>query len=174
MDHEDQEVGFCSKVECHRGAGTLHRAFSVFLFNQDGKILLQQRSAQKPLWPLFWSNSCCSHPRRGETVEGAARRRVREELGVNCRLQFLYKFEYQARFGEVGAEHELCWVFAGYTDGEIRVNADEISAWRYVTPLELTGEIAADGARFTPWLRLEWERIRTAFLDQIHGRLATG
>ena len=171
VDPQDREIGFRSKEECHRGAGTLHRAFSVFLFNDAGEVLLQQRSAQKPLWPLYWSNSCCSHPRRGETVEVAAQRRVREELGVPCELEFLYKFEYQAQFGTVGAEHELCWVFAGFADGTVTANDAEIAAFRYVSPQQLTREIDSDGARFTPWLKLEWARIRSDFLPDIQRRL---
>lgn len=159
VDHDDREVGFLSKEECHRGAGVLHRAFSVFLFNRAGEILLQQRSAGKPLWPLHWSNSCCSHPRRGERVEEAARRRVREELGLDCEIDYLYKFEYQAAFGDVGSEHELCWVFAGLVGTTPVADPGEIAAWRYVTPDALTAEIAASPESFTPWMKLEWAEI---------------
>jgi len=171
VDDEDREIGFCSKAECHAGEGLLHRAFSVFLFNSDGKLLLQQRSKQKPLWPLYWANSCCSHPRKSESVEDAGRRRVWEELSLECDLDFLYKFRYQARFGDLGSEHELCHVFAGYTksdgDNNLAVHPEEIADWRYIDPDELTREIAADGDKFTPWLKLEWQRIQKDFLDDI-------
>jgi isopentenyl-diphosphate delta-isomerase len=160
VDHDDREIGFLSKEECHRGDGVLHRAFSVFLFNDAGETLLQQRSAHKPLWPLHWSNSCCSHPRRGETVEGAARRRVREELGLGCELDFLYKFEYRAAFRDVGAEHELCWVFVGRAEGSPAADPGEIAAWRYVAPDTLTREIEAHPQAFTPWVKLEWAEMR--------------
>jgi isopentenyl-diphosphate delta-isomerase len=170
VDRDDCEIGFCSKEECHRGDGVLHRAFSVFVFDREGRLLLQQRSAGKPLWPLHWSNSCCSHPRRGETVEAAAVRRLREELALTCELEFLYKFEYHARFGDVGAEHELCWVFAGFSDGAPLANPDEIAAWRYVTPQELTAEMAAGPERFTPWLRLEWPEINARHLPRVLSR----
>jgi isopentenyl-diphosphate delta-isomerase len=172
VDPEDREVGFLSKEECHRGAGVLHRAFSVFLFNGRGELLLQQRSAAKPLWPLFWSNSCCSHPRRGESVDSAARRRIREELALTSDLAFLYKFQYQAAYGDVGAEHELCWVYAGFTDGEPAANADEIAAWRYVAPADLSAEIAAQPGQFTPWLKLEWAEIAARHLPRVLARAA--
>jgi len=167
VDDEDREIGFHPKAECHAGQGLLHRAFSVFLFNADGDLLLQKRSAQKPLWPLYWSNSCCSHPRESESVEEAGRRRIHEELHLECDVQFLYKFKYQASFGELGSEHELCHVFAGYTTCDVIAHPDEIAEWRYVSPDALTREIAADGDRFTPWLKMEWQRIRTDFLEDI-------
>jgi isopentenyl-diphosphate delta-isomerase len=169
VDDEDRETGFLSKQECHIGAGLLHRAFSVFLFNPDGKLLLQQRSEQKLLWPLYWSNSCCSHPRQSESVDQAAHRRVQEELNLACDLRFLYKFKYQARFGDIGAEHELCHVFAGFTqaDGKIAAHPDEIAEWRHIRPDALTSEIAADPERFTPWLKMEWQRICVDHLDEI-------
>lgn len=170
VDEHDRECGVASKTECHRGRGLLHRAFSVFLANPRGEILLQQRGPQKPLWPGFWSNSCCSHPRPGEAVDAAARRRVREELGVDCDLEFLYKFEYQADFGEVGAEHEYCWVFFGRSSGQIAADPDEIAAWEYVRPEEITRRIAADEARFTPWMKMEWQRITTDFADRLARR----
>jgi len=175
VDDGDREIGFCSKAECHAGEGLLHRAFSVFLFNPEGKLLLQKRSEQKPLWPLYWANSCCSHPRKAESVENAGRRRVWEELSLDCDLDFLYKFKYHARFGDLGSEHELCHVFAGYakTDGDnkLAVHPDEIADWRYIDPDELTREISADGDKFTPWLKLEWQRIQKDFLDDILAKL---
>lgn len=173
VDENDQEIGFRSKAECHVGQGLLHRAFSVFLFNSDGQLLLQQRSEQKPLWPLYWSNSCCSHPRESESIEDAGRRRVREELHLDCEPWFLFKFEYQAPFEDLGSEHELCHVFAGIADGEIVAHPDEIADWCFIAPDDLTREIEADPDRFTPWLKLEWERIRTDFLDDIRARITS-
>ena len=94
VDREDNELGFSSKAACHSGTGLLHRAFSVFIFNSSGQVLLQQRSEQKDLWNLYWSNSCCSHPRKGEQIENAAHRRMVEELSIDCELHYLYKFFY--------------------------------------------------------------------------------
>ena len=167
VDNNDTEIGFCSKAECHQGEGLLHRAFSVFIFNTEGKLLLQQRSAQKPLWPLFWANSCCSHPRESEQTEGAARRRVREELHLECELDFLFKFKYQAKYRDLGAEHEFCHVFPGCSDQAAVAHPDEIADLRYIEPAELTREIAANGDRYSPWLKMEWQRIEAEFLDKI-------
>jgi len=167
VDGQDREVGSLSKAECHAGSGILHRAFSVFLFNPAGELLLQQRSAHKTLWGGYWSNSCCSHPRLGEDVDEAVVRRVYEELGVNCDPEFLYKFEYQASFGDAGAEHELCWVYAATITEPVRANIDEISAWEFIEPDALTRAIAAHPERYTPWLQLEWARISAEFLDEI-------
>lgn len=167
VDSSDNEVGSCEKVDCHVGEGRLHRAFSVFLFNPAGELLIQQRSAGKMLWGGYWANSCCSHPRLGEDTDSAAHRRTQEELGVSCELDYLYKFEYHARFGEVGSEHELCYVYVGRFDGNVNVDPEEISDWRFIKPDELTREIEADGDKFSPWLKLEWERITRDFRDQI-------
>lgn len=167
VDSDDHETGFASKEECHRGEGLLHRAFSAFIFNSRGELLLQQRSAGKPLWPLHWSNSCCSHPRRGESVESAARRRVVEELAIDCTLTFLYKFQYRAGYADVGTEHELCWVYAGTSDATPAPSPAEVAAWRYVAPATLSAEIAAEPQRFTPWLKLEWAEIGARHLPRI-------
>ncbi len=167
VDENDRETGTLPKTAGHLGAGTLHRAFSVFLFNPAGEVLIQQRAAGKMLWPGYWSNSCCSHPRPGEATDEAGRRRVREELSVECRLSFLYKFHYQAPFGAVGSEHELCHVYAGYPRGILRADPAEIAAHRWLSPAALTTEIAADPARFSPWMQLEWQRISAEFLPAI-------
>jgi isopentenyl-diphosphate Delta-isomerase len=159
VDGTDREVGYLDKVRCHTGRGVLHRAFSLLIFNSRRELLVQQRAASKRLWPLYWSNSCCSHPRRRETMETATRRRLGEELGLSCALQFLFKFEYQAQFDATGAEHELCSVYIGRSDAPPRINRDEIDAWRWVGPERLDQELAGPEAeRFTPWFRLEWER----------------
>jgi isopentenyl-diphosphate delta-isomerase type 1 len=114
VDETDLPVGYLSKALCHRGIGVLHRAFSLFIFNHRGELLLQQRAPSKPLWPLFWSNSCCSHPRRAETMEAAIHRRLIEELGVRCPMQFLFKFQYLAQFDATHAEHEMCSVYPNH------------------------------------------------------------
>lgn len=163
VDADDREVGHASKADCHDGHGILHRAFSLFVFNARGELLLQQRSATKRLWPGFWSNSCCSHPRQGEDMREATQRRLQQELGLRCALRYLYKFEYQADYGELGAEHELCSVFLGRTAAPVRANRNEVSAWRHVSAAELDREIAEYPERFTPWLKLEWRRLRHDF-----------
>jgi isopentenyl-diphosphate delta-isomerase len=170
VDEADQGVGYLSKVLCHEGRGVLHRAFSLLIFNAAGELLLQQRSASKRLWPLYWSNSCCSHPRSAETMEAATQRRLYEELGLRCPLHFLFKFQYHAQFDETGAEHELCSVFIGRCTGSVKANRDEILDWRWVSPEALQSELAGGGGRnFTPWFRLEWSRIWRDYRPQIHG-----
>lgn len=167
VDDEDREIGIETKQACHAGDGKLHRAFSIFIFNRRGELLLQKRSPQKPLWPNFWSNTCCSHPRAGESMEEAVERRLAEELGIRCSLRFLYKFKYHAAFGTSGAEREYCWVYVGQHDGRPNVNLNEIADWRYVAAAGLDAELAAAPERFTPWLKLEWAEIKSAYLEDI-------
>ena len=169
VDEHDNEVGFLPKAEAHIGSGTLHRAFSLFVFNSEGELLLQQRAAGKRLWGQFWSNTCCSHPRRGETMDIAIHRRLKEELGFECRFDYLFKFQYQAQFDATGAEHELCWVYAGRSDVAPVVNANEISAVRYIAPDALDAEIVTKPEQFTPWFKIEWARIRAQHAN-VHAR----
>jgi isopentenyl-diphosphate delta-isomerase len=173
VDEHDNEVGYRSKSDCHAGHGTLHRAFSIFLFDREGRVLLQQRAAGKPLWPLYWSNSCCSHPRRGENMDEATRRRVAEELGVDARLEFLYKFIYQADFGDAGAEHELCHVYVGTADGEVRVHPGEIADWAWVQPEEVDRRLVSEPESFTPWFKLEWQALMANWRGRIRALAST-
>ena len=160
VDEADREVGHLSKSKCHDGQGVLHRAFSLLIFNGAGELLLQQRAATKRLWPLYWSNSCCSHPRRAESMETAIYRRLHEELGLRCPLQFLFKFQYQAQFEAAGSEQELCSVFIGRSRDPVKTDPNEIKAWRWVHPEALQAELTGAGAgQFTPWFKLEWARI---------------
>jgi isopentenyl-diphosphate Delta-isomerase len=167
VDNQDREIGSLEKHQCHTGDGTLHRAFSVFIFNKNGELLIQQRSEQKPLWPLIWSNSCCSHPRISESIADASLRRIQEELGLNCELEYLYKFRYHARFDDVGSEREICSVFYGYYDGEIAADRNEISAWRYISLEELSLNMRETPNEFTPWFRMEWETIEKFHLEKL-------
>jgi isopentenyl-diphosphate delta-isomerase len=168
VDEDDNEVGYRSKGDCHQGHGILHRAFSIFLFDKQGRVLLQQRAAGKPLWPLYWSNSCCSHPRRGETMDQALHRRLREELGLEASLKFIYKFTYQADFGDRGAEHELCHVYIGASGGEVRVHPAEIADWRWVPLEEVTRELEDASSAYTPWLKMEWKALMNQWRNRIN------
>ena len=167
VDESDNELGYLSKAECHDGGGQLHRAFSVFLFNANGELLLQQRGKSKRLWPGFWSNSCCSHPREGESMQVATGRRLQEELGVQVPLDYVYKFSYQARFGEQGSEYELCSVYLGRCTEEISPNITEIDAVRYISPDDLSAEISANADSFTPWFIKEWDHLKGQHADML-------
>lgn len=160
VDESDREVGHLSKELCHSGRGVLHRAFSLLIFNEAGELLIQRRSQAKRLWPLHWSNSCCSHPRRNEPIEAAAQRRLHEELGIRCPLKFLFKFRYQAQYDHAGAENELCSVYFGRYSGPLKVNRSEVEGWRWIALDPLEEELARRPDQFTPWFLLEWERIR--------------
>lgn len=167
VDELDREIGSELKSECHAGNGILHRAFSIFVFNSTNELLLQQRSAGKPLWPNYWSNTCCSHPRLGESMEVAVSRRLSQELGFECPLEFLYKFKYHAQYGAVGAEHEYCWVYIGRYDGPVDVNVSEIADWRFIAIPSLDEELERKPERFTPWFKMEWAHLQRHFMDAI-------
>jgi isopentenyl-diphosphate delta-isomerase len=167
VDIEDNEVGYRSKADCHDGPGVLHRAFSLFLFNDEGELLLQQRSAEKRLWPGYWSNSCCSHPRRGETLPIATMRRLRDELNTAAALEYVYQFCYQAQFSEVGSENELCHVYLGRIDGDIRPNDSEIESIRFISAKALDEELAAQPQQFTPWFIKEWQALKDGHAGQL-------
>lgn len=167
VDESDREIGHLSKGECHDGDGVLHRAFSLFIFNSRRELLLQQRSAGKRLWPLYWSNSCCSHPRRGETTDEATRRRLDEELGIAADFDHLFTFQYHARYFDLGSESELCSVYAGRCDETPRPNSTEIAAVRWITIDDLDREFIEQPEVFTPWFALEWTRVRDAFQSSL-------
>jgi isopentenyl-diphosphate delta-isomerase len=167
VDQDDNETGILSKSACHDGDGILHRAFSVFLFNEQGELLLQKRAAGKRLWPMFWSNSCCSHPRQGESIEFAAERRLSDELHVSASLEFVYKFSYKAKFGELGSEHELCHVFLGRINGHATRNDTEIAELRFVSASTLESEFESNPGEFTPWFKMEWQRLNEEFAETL-------
>lgn len=165
----DEEIGSENKAAVHRGDGLLHRAFSVYLFDTNASLLLQRRSNSKPLWPGYWSNSCCSHPRPGESAYAAALRRVREELGIaDVRsLSFLFKFQYHARFVGVGAEHEVCSVFAALVDRPVQEDPLEVAATCYLSAAALDQQLRNRPWRFTPWLHLAWTQLRGSHWDTV-------
>ena len=160
VDEDDNDVGYLSKALCHDGDGVLHRAFSLFLFDDRGDLLLQKRAEGKRLWPGYWSNSCCSHPRRGESMEIATTRRLSDELNIEASLEHVYRFCYTADFGDAGAENELCHVFLGRVEGNVRPNESEISAIRFVSANEVQQELAQRPERFTPWFTQEWRELK--------------
>ena len=167
VDEDDTEIGFLSKAKCHDGTGVLHRAFSLFLFNESGELLLQQRSESKRLWPGYWSNTCCSHPRKGESMPVATRRRLRDELNIETPLESVYKFCYQAEFGSTGSENEFCHVFLGKASNEVTPNDHEISAIRFVGANSLLREFDTTPELFTPWFRMEWIALVEEYSDAL-------
>jgi isopentenyl-diphosphate delta-isomerase len=167
VNEDDEEVGHLTKAACHDGDGVLHRAFSIFVFNDDGDLLVQRRSREKRLWPGFWSNSCCSHPRRGEVLTEAVHRRLYEELGMESDLTFLYKFGYFARFGDLGSEREMCSVFIGRSTDPVRPNANEVAEWRWISAADLDVALRERPDEHTPWLQLEWPEVRAIFSEEL-------
>jgi isopentenyl-diphosphate Delta-isomerase len=166
VNADDEDIGRLSKRDCHEDDGILHRAFSVFVFNNAGEVLLQKRSAGKRLWPLFWSNACCSHPRYGETLDEAVPRRLEQELGITTESQYVYKFIYQASFDSVGSEHELCSVWFGRAEAaDVKANSNEIEEWRFFSMEELDSLLVSSAGDFTPWMKIEWDRLKRDFSE---------
>jgi isopentenyl-diphosphate delta-isomerase len=164
VDENDNVTGYDSKWNVHQGTGRLHRAFSIFLFDASGRVLLHRRAGQKPLWPGYWTNSCCSHPRKGEDYATAVGRRLREELGVETDLELLYQFKYAAGFDTRGSERELCSVFVGRIDDEVAVapNHNEIAEIRWLDRSAVDQWTDEQPDVFTPWFLMEWRQLREA------------
>ena len=152
VDQNDCPIGTEEKLRAHQDGGRLHRAFSVFIYDRDGRMLLQKRAAGKYHFAGLWSNACCSHPRPEETTIDAARRRVREELGIDTDLRDTQSFTYYAFDPASGLhEHELVHLLAGKYDGEVRPDLDEVSEFRWVDDRQLKRETSINPDRFTPW-----------------------
>ena len=160
VDEKDNLLREEDKLKCHKGDGILHRAFSAFIFNEKNELLIQKRSKLKQLWPLHWSNSCCSHPRKGESYDEAAERRVMEELGIDCRMEMIYKFIYNAKYKNIGSENELCAVFIGKCDN-MRINVDpkEIAEHKFIGIEELKKDIKENPDSYTPWFKMEIGKV---------------
>lgn len=158
VDENDKELGEMEKLEAHQ-CGALHRAFSVFVFNTKGEILLQRRAAHKYHSPGLWTNTCCSHPRPNEHVAMAADRRLMEEMGMRTLLKKQFSFQYRASFSNGLIEHELDHVFFGVSDDLPKLNPDETDAFKYMHPHVLRSAIERDPTQFTPWLKICLDQV---------------
>lgn len=153
VDREDREVGFMEKIQAHREA-RLHRAFSVFLLNNKGEVLLQQRALDKYHCGGMWTNACCSHPRAGETLQAAVDRRLQEEMGIVCDTNWVYSFIYKADVGKGLVEHEFDHVFFGRFSDDPKPDAKEVCDWTYVGLEELKTDVEDNPTKYTPWFKI--------------------
>jgi len=158
VDAQDRETGTMEKLEAHR-QGLLHRAFSVFVFNSQGQLLLQQRALHKYHSAGLWTNTCCSHPRPGESAADAAHRRLREEMGMDCKLHFKDTFIYKTPFENGLTEYELDHVFMGQSNTQPVINPEEVAAFAWETPEQIRGQMAAHPGRYTTWFRIAMEQF---------------
>ncbi len=158
VDAYDAPTGEAPKLEAHR-RGLLHRAFSVFLYDSAGRMLLQQRAHAKYHSGGLWTNTCCSHPRPGEQTAAAAARRLREEMGVSCPLEPAFEFVYRAAFANGLVEHEYDHVFVGRFEGSPRPDPAEVADWRWAGIEELRAEQARTPERFSAWFRIAFEKL---------------
>ncbi|MDO5654888.1 MAG: isopentenyl-diphosphate Delta-isomerase [Flavobacteriaceae bacterium] len=153
INRNDEVLGLMEKQQAHI-AGLLHRAFSVFIFNEKGELLLQQRALEKYHTPGLWTNTCCSHPREGESYLDAANRRLMEEMGIACNLEYLFEFIYKADVGEGLTEHELDTVFRGVYNDEPVINPSEVANYKWMDFEELKKDIVENPERYTPWFKI--------------------
>lgn len=152
VDNDDNQVGIMEKIQAHE-QGLLHRAFSVFLFDSRGHMLLQQRALDKYHSAGLWSNTCCSHPRPGEGLPQAAARRLFEEMGISCPVTKCFSFVYRAALDNGLTEYEYDHVFTGVFDGVPVVNPQEVRDWRYADPEQVMEEIKTVPYKFSYWFR---------------------
>ncbi|MDY0342543.1 MAG: isopentenyl-diphosphate Delta-isomerase [Lentimicrobium sp.] len=162
VDENDQEVGKMEKMQAHVEA-KLHRAFSVFIFNTKGELLIQQRAFSKYHTPGLWTNTCCSHPRPGETTSDAAHRRMVEEMGFDCDFEEVFNFLYKAKFTNELTEHEIDHVFIGFSDTLPVINREEVEDYHYADMKILAKEIKDKPDNFTIWFRIAFDRVREYF-----------
>lgn len=158
VNDKDEEIGVMEKLEAHE-KGLLHRAFSVFLFNFKGEMLLQQRASSKYHSPDLWTNACCSHPRPSESINNAAVRRLDEEMGMICELKHVFHFIYKAELDQGLTEYELDHVFIGVTDLLPKINKKEVKAYQYFSTEVIQKEIARKPELFTEWFKICFSEV---------------
>jgi isopentenyl-diphosphate Delta-isomerase len=160
VDESDEAIGAMEKMEAHRH-GVLHRAFSVFIFNSNGQMLLQQRADTKYHSAGLWTNACCSHPAPGEEIKSAAEKRLQEELGFKAEIKPAFDFIYKVSFDNGLTEHEYDHVFVGYYDGEIKPDEDEVKEWKFMGMDDLAREMEREPDTFTSWFQIAFPKLRS-------------
>jgi isopentenyl-diphosphate delta-isomerase len=159
VNEQDEPIGVMEKIAAHEQA-LLHRAFSVFIFNQEGKMLLQQRAHAKYHSPGLWTNACCSHPNPGELTADAAVRRLQEELGFTTDLQKAFHFTYKAPFDNGLTEFEFDHVFIGTYDGNIEANSEEVADYKFVDLNDLEIDLQHNPSYYTAWFLIAFPLVR--------------
>ena len=162
VDDNDQEVGVLPKMDAHI-YGHLHRAFSVFIFNSKGELLLQQRAFAKYHSGGLWTNTCCSHPQPGELTLDGAKRRLNEEMGVICSIEEIFEFKYNIKFSNGLIEHEYDHVFFGSSDNIPICNTEEVASWKYIAVNDLMTDVNDFPQHYTEWFKMSIKRV----LDEI-------
>lgn len=158
VDKNDLEVGLMEKMDAHMKA-VLHRAFSIFIFNSKGEMLLQQRALNKYHSPGLWTNTCCSHPRSGESLQQATSRRLLEEMGMHCEMKKAFDFIYKADVGQGLTEHEFDHVFIGHSDMSPVINKEEVENWKYVNIDFIKADMSKNPDIYTVWFRIAFDQL---------------
>ncbi len=159
VDENDREIGVEEKIKAHENGGRLHRAISVFVFNSKGELLLQRRALSKYHAPGLWANTCCSHPRPGESAEQAAKRRLKEEMGFTCELKEIFSLIYKAHVGNGLTEHEYDHVFLGFWEGEPHPAPEEVCEWRWASVEEIEKDLKENPGKYAPWFRIIFPKV---------------
>ncbi len=166
VDRHDKKIGTEEKMKVHK-EGKLHRAFSIFVFNSKGELLLQKRAKSKYHSGGLWTNTCCSHPRQGESLEEAAHRRLKEEMGFDCRLKEIFSFTHKAKFANGLIENEFDHVFLGKFDGKPKSNPKEVEDWKWVSIDKLKKDISREPGKYAVWFKIALKRIKSSQIKEV-------
>lgn len=153
VDENDNQIGTMEKMQAHE-KGLLHRAFSVFVFNSNNELMIHRRALTKYHSGGLWTNTCCSHPREGESAIDAAHRRLQEEMGFDCELEKAFHFIYKKELDNDLTEHELDHVFIGYYDGEANINPEEVHEYKHIGLPELESDVKQNPDQYTEWFKI--------------------
>ncbi|MCV0412073.1 isopentenyl-diphosphate Delta-isomerase [Nitrosarchaeum sp.] len=168
VDENDNPIGSEEKVRCHLPNGKLHRAFTALLFDKNGRLVLTRRAKEKMLWPEDWDGTVASHPREGETYTSSAERRMPEEVGISCKMDYLMKFEYHVPYKNIGSENEICGTLIGIVDEstKFKMIEGEIDEIRWISASEFLSEIKNNPKIYCPWML-----IALIFLDRSENKM---
>ncbi|EGP93044.1 isopentenyl-diphosphate Delta-isomerase [Nitrosarchaeum koreense] len=168
VDENDNPIGSEEKVRCHLPNGKLHRAFTALLFDKNGRLVLTRRAKEKMLWPEDWDGTVASHPREGETYTASAERRMPEEVGISCKMDYLMKFEYHVPYKNIGSENEICGTLIGIVDEstKFKMIEGEIDEIKWISASELLSEIKNNPKIYCPWML-----IALIFLDRSENKM---
>ena len=159
VDENDKVIGTEEKLKAHQNGGKLHRAFSIFIFNSKGEMLLQKRAKSKYHFGGLWTNACCSHPNPDKPLEDTVHKKLEQEMGFDTDLKETFTFIYKAEPENNLTEHELDHVFIGKFDGEPKINPEEADEWKWINIEELQKDIKENPEKYTPWFKIALGRV---------------